>query len=409
MLPMPPLVRFPQTRVYAGHNFFPLADQFLLVPRRFAHTVFGAISLCFDCKALKAQQESKLQAQTESLLHTAMRQDNVPIGYYEFPVVIVRSNEGGVCKVLHPHKIECEMLRVSGLMGPSTTPEGGGGEASEAVSCADVMNRWYRQACIEMFPPLEQGAKSERSEAVEVGGEMDSSGWIRGEVGGRSNVVGGVGDDVERGGDETRSEETPGPAAASAGAANGARIVSFDEATRRVSGVQEDLRDLLGSMKVHANPKQSSLNYFVAHHYPFQRVNGGPLDEVSIIEGNRLSEADFHGLALSFSCLLSNITNDMRETETDAVLLSPIHARVTRGVGHGDGPGADNAEDEMLVLKTTAPEEESLDALVDCSLVAPLHDVRISLLDHTFEPSETICRGYAGPCLDRARAEFGDL
>ncbi|CAN0532717.1 unnamed protein product, partial [Ectocarpus sp. 12 AP-2014] len=34
MLPVPPLSRFPPTRVYAGHNFFPLSDQFLLSPRR---------------------------------------------------------------------------------------------------------------------------------------------------------------------------------------------------------------------------------------------------------------------------------------------------------------------------------------------------------------------------------------
>lgn len=43
MSSMPPLSRFPPTRVYAGHNFFPLADQFLLIPRQFAEALFGAV------------------------------------------------------------------------------------------------------------------------------------------------------------------------------------------------------------------------------------------------------------------------------------------------------------------------------------------------------------------------------
>ncbi|CAM9756814.1 unnamed protein product [Hapterophycus canaliculatus] len=411
MSPMQPLGRFPQSRVYTGHNFFPIADQFFLAPRRFARTVFGAVSLCYDCKALKTQQEPRIRAQTESLLYLALRQDYIPFGYYEFPVVIVRSNEGGVCEVLHPHKIECEMLRVSGLMGPSATSDGGGGAASEVISCTDVMNRWHRQACVKMFPPIQDfSAEGGRSEAAEVGGDEKGADLIHGEPANlaekESNVVGYVMDDSARGGHETRSERAPGAAAPAT--AFGARDVSFEEATRRVDGVQSNLRDLLEAMKIHTNPEQTYLNYFVAHHYPFYQPNGGPLDEVSIIEGYRLSEVDFNRLALSFSCLLSDVTHELRQIET-AGPTSPISDRVHGGVGDGDRPGADDAAEDMLILKTTARQEGGLEALVNCSLVPPLHEVRVSLLDHTFEPSETICRGSARPCLDRARAELSVL
>ena len=126
MLPLPPLSRFPPSRVYAGHNFFPLADQFLLVPRRYSESVFGAIKLCYDCEVLRAQRESEIPAQTETFLWMALRGDDgsaiVPFGYYEFPVVIVRSNEGGVCEVLHPFKFACEVLRVRNSLPLSARP-----------------------------------------------------------------------------------------------------------------------------------------------------------------------------------------------------------------------------------------------------------------------------------------------
>ncbi|CAM9160100.1 unnamed protein product, partial [Scytosiphon promiscuus] len=405
MLPMLPLGRFRPSRVYTGHNFFPLADQFLLVPRRFAKTVFGAVRMCFDCKSLQKQQESKIQAQTETLLHMALRQEGVPFGYYEFPTVIVRSNEGGVCGVLHPHKVECEMLRVAGLIGPSATSDSKEGALSTAISCTDIMNRWYRQACVEMFPPRESSSsETARPAAIGVGGDENGADLIRGDIGVRRgrNAVADIDDGIERGGDDTtRSRGGLGPAATFAGVADGVSTLSFDEATRRVDGIQDDLRDLLGGIKVHADPNESYLNYFVAHHYPFHLPNDGPLDEVNIIEGYRVSEVDFNRLALSFSCLLSDVTSKLREAETAGGLpTSATHDHVQGGIGDGDESGADDADTNLLVLKTTAPaEEEGLEAFVNCSLAEPLPDVRISLLDNTFEPLETICRGFAQPCL----------
>ncbi|CAM9607484.1 unnamed protein product [Ectocarpus fasciculatus] len=442
MLPLPPLSRFPPTRVYAGHNFFPLADQFLLAPRRFAQSLFGAVSLCYDCQALKAHRESKVPAQVEGLLRAALRRGHghgaVPFGYYEFPVVIVRSNEGGVCEVLHPHKLACEMMRASGLMGPLTAAAAGGGQPT---SCLDMMNRWHRQACVEMFPSRDYRAEEGGSEATAEGEEGKNAKLVNGEPGGgrelRDGGRGG-GEDEQRQPVPVAHRSKAGGEAAWAGAAVGAaaKPLSFEEATRRVEGVNGNLSDLLGAMKIHVSPTQERLEYYVAHHYPFHHVNPlrrpdrGPLDNIAVIEGYRLSQADFNRLALSFSCFLSdaaatadgkgdgwprgpgerrgrvfdNLVDKEGEREA-ASLSSQVYDDDGTGGSGGGGDGDDDVEDieeHVLVLKTTAAEEEGLQAAVNCSLTEPLHDVWVSLLDNKFEPSEEICRGPAGPCLDTA-------
>lgn len=432
MLPLPPLSRFSPSRVYAGHNFFPLADQFLLMPRRFAQTVFGAVSLCYDCKTLQAQRESMVPAQTESLLRVALRRDTVPFGYYEFPVVIVRNNEGGVCDVLHPHKIACEMLRASGLMGPlTTTGDGGGGKPLDTFLCMNMMNRWHRKACVEMFPPLEYGSSG--SDAA-VRGDEERSYLVGGSREGY--VVRGV-DDGGRDEEKQRQRGTTaggrgetliGEAGTSpATATDDAHIVSFEEATGLDKGVRRDLRSLLGTMRVHTTPRQDRRNYFLAHHYPFhQRTQTNPqqrerglLDQIAIIEGYRLSETDLNRLALAFSCLLSDTADtadtaaaagrdeEDEETEEEGDTLATGPRRKGEEGGGREARVADSSEerDTLLVLKTTAAEEEDLQAIVDCSLVESLHDVWASLLDNKFEPSETVCRGPAWPCLKRAMEE----
>lgn len=436
MLPVPPLSQFPPTRVYAGHNFFPLSDQFLLSPRRFAQSIFGAVSLCYDCQALEAHRESKVPAQVEGLLRVALRRGHghgaVPFGYYEFPVAIVRSNEGGVCEVLHPHKLACEMLRASGLMGPLTAATGGG----QPSSCLDMMNRWHRQACVEMFPPHDYRTEGE-SEATADGGEGKNARLVGGEPGGgrelRDGGRGG-GEDEQRQPVPTVHRSKDGGEAAWAGAAGGtaaAKPLSFEEATRRVDGVNGNLSDLLEAMRIHVSPTQERLEYYVAHHYPFHQVNPlrrpdrGSLDQIAVIEGYRLSQADFNRLALSFSCFLLDAAatadgkedgsprgpgerrdpafdrfTDEEEKREAASLSSQVYDD-GEGTG-GRGGDVEDIEEHVLVLKTTADEEEGLQAAVNCSLIESLHDVWVSLLDNKFEPSEEICRGPAGPCLHTA-------
>lgn len=432
ILPLPPLSRFSPSRVYAGHNFFPLADQFLLMPRRFAQTVFEAVSLCYDCETLQAQRESMVPAQTESLLRVALRRNNssggiVPFGYYEFPVVIVRNNEGGVCEVLHPQKFTCEMLRASGLMSPLTTTGDDGRKPLDHLACMNIMNRWHRQACAEMFPPLEHDSST--SDVVRR--DQKRSGSAGGKV--KGHAVGDA-DDGGRGQDKQRqrgdTDGGPGETIVREAAtthrttaATDAHIVSFEEATRLVKGIRRDLNDLLGTMRLHVAPKQDQRNYFLAHHYPFHQAQTNPLDrerglldQIAIIEGYFLSEADFNRLAVAFSCLLSdaagagsgpgvgeegkewggNLSSESRRTEGeegDGVR----EARAARG--------SEERDTNLVVLETTAAEEEDLQAVVDCSLVESLHDIWMSLLDTKFEPSETVCRGPAGPCLQRAIEE----
>ena len=393
MLPLPPLSRFSPSRVYAGHNFFPLADQLLLVPRRFAQTVFEAIRLCYDCKALQAQSELGVPAQTESLLRMVLRgedgsDDIVPFGYYEFPVVIVRSNEGGVCEVLHPHKISCEMLRAAGYMADPTASTEVGDDQLGGFRCPAVMQRWYRQACVEMFPPLDLGT-----------GYGDGAGES-----GRSFIDGERTDaELQRMAiaDRLRSEPSSEPSRD--------EVVTFEEATGRVEGIHQGLHDLLATMRVDVAPTHKPSSYFLAHHYPFHRVDPlrraerGLLDEIAVIEGVRISKADINRLVLAFSCFLAGATTVERGHEVGGRAPEPPGQGGAQQVDDGD------KDDIILVLKTTAAEEEGLIASVNCSLVESLHDVWGVLLENKFEPSETICRGPIGPCLERAMAEDRDL
>ncbi|CAN0058472.1 unnamed protein product, partial [Discosporangium mesarthrocarpum] len=142
MRPLAPLRRFPQTRIYVGHNFFPIADQFALCPRQYSPSFFGAIALCFSCPDLQSVAATGVSAQTEHLLWAALRRASAPYGYYEFPLAIVRYHEGGVCHPLHPYKLACPMLEMAGLL---TT-------GWDSTRCSELVTRWHRGACYDMFP-----------------------------------------------------------------------------------------------------------------------------------------------------------------------------------------------------------------------------------------------------------------
>lgn len=485
---MTPLSRFPPSRVYAGHNFFPLADQFLLLPRRFASAVFGAVSLCYACDVLEAQADSAIPAQTENLFRLALRRASVPFGYYEFPVVIVRNNEGGVCGVLHPHKLTCQMLQSSGLIGPRGTAE----SEAPAIRCYETVNFWHRQACLEMFPPLRYGDIS--SPPLHHGEEPAKGGRGQGtgeEGGGRANkgVIGSVISSIHLDGDEKeryawRGLDGGGNNAAVLGATNlvaqtfdgsrtaggvgdgsggdgcggsgggggekkesrrctaadngdrdkaafesSANVVSFQEATGRLEGMRRKLVELGEAVRIHVDPRQDPSTFFMAHHYPFHQVNGGPRDEIAIIEGFRLSQADFNRVAIAFACLLSvdgrdeaeeiiraeagGAADDLRDLDRRSPRTTTGHDIGSAGgsfeglVGTGEAKSAPRngtgGKKSTLVLDTTAAAGgDSARALVNCSLVDPLHDVWMALLDKQFEPAEPICRGPSAPCLDRA-------
>lgn len=466
---MLPLSRFPPTRVYAGHNFFPLADQFLLIPRQFAHTVFTAVNLCYTCDVLKVQAESGIPAQTESFLRLALLRAGVPFGYYEFPVVIVRGNEGGVCGVLHPHKLTCQLLQWAGLVDYQVPTDG---EKAITAPCTDAVNRWHRRACLEMFPPLyDKGAPSTSLQQGDIrldtavagvissrgggGGSGGSDGGGDGGGGGDDKKVSGGENDlqglgksdadfdggtgsideagfvVDRSDGGRREEEHRGRTSGGisdsgeAVAAGGTAAVSFEEATDRLEGVRQNLRELREAIMTYAAPREPRFTHFFAHHYPFHQTNGGPHDEIAIIEGFEISEIDFNRLARGFACLLSDAEREESEPGDEEVCvgegLGDCDGSPSRTTGHrgkvdggstkddylaGEGEpastlgGAGGARN-ILTLRTVGAGEGGMDA-VNCSTVDSLHNVWIALLDQDFAPPELICRGPIAPCLERA-------
>lgn len=528
MLPMQPLRDFSLSRVYAGHNFFPLADQFLLVPRKFAARLFGTVQLCYDCELLRKQTDSSIPAQTETLLRLALHRAGIPLGYFEFPVVIVRGREGGVCGVLHPHKLTCRMLGTSGLLkmetetrreqigkGQKVEGEEGegreGGQARSGFSCMEAMNHWHRRACQEMFPPLSDHRSGrfrlhpasddwERVRQGETDDFSETEGHTRctecspdGPDGDCGFLVGdecvsslsknsGISDQTERvrecredsdnemevtgSGDHRAHDVADGSSGSghedamtgrsSNSGMTDAGAMSFADASRRITGLHHELRDLLRAIRIHAMPEEISRSYLLAHHYPFHQVDGGRLDEIAILEGFHVSEATFNRMALAFACLLLDTTQDgggtmdegdkaeFKEGEEEAAPSPLPHHRpgryhhdplVSEAIAGGAGgstrrrgggsigfspvegargedggeraPPLQHREREALTLKVIGSGYDGdLQASVNCSLVHPLHDVWMTLLDQGFQPSETICRGPTGPCLSRALAEL---
>ena len=460
MLPMPPLSRFPPTRVYAGHNFFPLADQFLLIPRQYAHTVFTAVNLCYTCDVLKVQAESGIPAQTESFLRLALRRAGVPFGYHEFPVVIVRSNEGGVCGVLHPHKLTCQMLQWAGLIDPRARIDG---RQNPIAPCTYTVTRWHRRACLEMFPPFydknstytplqQDGVRSDTAVAGVTrsrGGSGDVGGGDDGEEesGGENKLLGvgesngdfdgdtgsideggfAVGRFRDRRGQEEHRGFTSGGSSGhgEAASAGGAAVVSFEEATDRLEGIRLSLRELRRAVRTYAAPSEPRFAFFLAHHYPFHQTGGGPHDEIAIIEGFRMSETDMNRIARGFACLLSDAEREESELiEGEACTgegLDECAGSLSRTTGQRCKSGEDPLEDDslageeepastsggdgdgrhILTLGTVGAGDGGVDA-VNCSRVDSLHDVWMALLDQEFDPPESICRGPVAPCLKRA-------
>lgn len=477
MLPMSPLSRFPPTRVYAGHNFFPLADQFLLIPRQFAHTVFTAVNLCYACDVLKVQTESGIPAQTESFLRLALLRAGVPFGYYEFPIVIVRSNEGGVCGVLHPHKLTCQMLQWAGLIEPQAPTDGS--RQTSSTPCTDAVNRWHRRACLVMFPPFydkvapstslqqgsarfdtavagvtssrggggDSGAGAGAGASASAGGgrgggkrEKDSGGenGLRGvderDVGfdGGAGSIGEGGFAVGEFGDSWGQEEHRGRTSGGRSGhgqvapGGGTAVVSFAEATNRSEGVRRNLRELLGAIRTYAVPSEPRFPYFLAHHYPFHQTDGGPHDQIAIIEGFRMSEIDFNRIARGFACLLYDTEHEESEPEEEEEEacagegLGDRDGSPSRTTGHHGNNDENLLEDvfltgeerpastggggrarNMLRIRTVGTGGGGIYA-VNCSRVDSLQDVWVALLDQKFDPPESICRGPTEHCLDRA-------
>lgn len=415
MFAIPSLSHFPPTRVYAGHNFFPLGDQFLLVPRQFAPSLFATVALCYSCHVLRSHSRSGVPAQAEHLLHFALRQAGIPLGYYEFPIVIVRHNEGGVCNVLHPHKISCELLQSSGLIGTMQDRD-----RERQLHCATIMYDWHRRVCREMFPPRRDGVVSLLNKssagisnawggATPVVSGSKSSGMVGGGKGGGSeegSVIKEAEAKVSTLGEAMQHNTDPQ-------AGDSSRISSgetFQQVTGRLSGLQNSLRQLSRGIRVHARPRQDHGEYFVAHHYPFHQANGGPRDEIAIIGGFRLSEADFNRVATATACLLdragwrgeaSRTTVDDKFISTESTDMIGAKNELS-GLVAGSSPFADDElqATKVLTLGTTLAGRASI-ATVDCSMVESIHDVWMSLLDKEFEPTETTCRGYVGPCLER--------
>lgn len=313
--------------------------------------------------------ESGIPAQTETLLHRTLRREGTPFGFFEFPIVIVRYKEGGVCSSLHPHKMTCEMLQGAGLVDDET--------------CVVTVYDWYRRSCAEMFPPLDTLLLTPTAPPRESAARLDI--FPRR---GSYRVNGGAGNPKD--GDRLNASSggfhlgTVGDLANGVAESGASRIpmVSFQEATGRLEGVRHALRNLGRSIKVNANPRQDLSSFFVAHHYPFHEVKGGSLDEIAVLAGFMLSESHFNRLGVSFACLLDNAGREP-ETPSQDSQGGPRQPRTT-----------------ALVLDITEPERRQK-ATVNCSLVESMQDISLALLDHEFEPSETICRGYSRPCLDR--------
>lgn len=326
---------------------------------------------------LKAQFEAGVPAQTEKILRLALRQAGIPFGFFEFPIVIVRHKEGGVCSSLHPYKMTCQMLDGAGLI--------------DGEACVRTVYAWFHRACAEMFPPLDtlQVPRITRTRTT------------------------------------TTTTTTPTTQLSTQAAA----LVTFEDATRKLEGVPGSLRDLSLSIKVAANPSRSVKPYFVAHHYPFNKVDDADShDEIAVMAGFVLSMEDFNRLALALACALDaaaggNGPESQGETEgfTDSsgigaqasirredtpLVSSPppttinLSASPTATTTTKLPPTTITVDAALLVLRTTAPDDR-LQAKVNCSLVDSLQGISLTLLDREFEPSETVCRGIVGPCLDR--------
>lgn len=408
MLPMPPVSRFPPIRVTAGHNFFPLADQLLLVPRQFAPVVFGAVSLCYTCSVLKKQVETGVPAQTESLLRLAMRQGGVPFGFYEFPIVIVRNNEGGVCSVLHPLNLVCQLL-VSGLLIDPAM-----------VKCSDVMNRWHRNACREMFPPLVENDADiqitpETSKAARNGFNVPGDANLTHVEDDRThhawqdnhNTEATMGVLATRSPGESMSEIAPAATDTAIGENENQTltplVVSFEEATRRDEGILEDIRRLREAIRVRALPIKDPSNFFIAHHYPLHQTNGGPLDAISTIACFRLSQEDLNRIAVAFACSLSDVeTGNIFKGESE--IIEELEPMSTKNAFDSDYRNPER--DPLPLVLGKDDTEDGLRAKANCMLVESLHDIWMKvLLRNEFEPSEPVCRGPVMPCFQKAVLE----
>lgn len=97
--PVPPLNALPNDRVYVPGHFWPLADQFAVVPRQHAPVFFSAV----DSLHVNASDWLVPGAGVpESLLFWHLATHAVPIQLYDgFVYAIARYNEGANCATLH--------------------------------------------------------------------------------------------------------------------------------------------------------------------------------------------------------------------------------------------------------------------------------------------------------------------
>ncbi|KAJ1447939.1 hypothetical protein M885DRAFT_541002 [Pelagophyceae sp. CCMP2097] len=140
LAPVQPLRTFARDRVYVSGHFWPIGDQFAIVPAQFARVYFRAIESYYECRHRCDASPTPFYLQgtgaPESLLLRHLAESEVPAQLYDgFAYAIARHNEGANCLTLHlVHHHACVLL------------DGGGG-------CQKALFDVYRARCEREFPP----------------------------------------------------------------------------------------------------------------------------------------------------------------------------------------------------------------------------------------------------------------
>ena len=147
-LPVAPAASFPPHHVYVSPSYWPLADQFALVPRRLAATYFNAARaahLCVEDGPRGDLQRRWLLSRAgypEQLIWRHLHDYDVSVRFYPFAFVIVRFEDGGRCNTLHKLYSELCLVMTQFYMTPWPTHE----------QCQALIASVFQAHCRRAFP-----------------------------------------------------------------------------------------------------------------------------------------------------------------------------------------------------------------------------------------------------------------
>ena len=129
LFPTVPVDSFPNTSIYVPGmygksrilpydsnfigNYFPINDQFALLPRPLASAYFSAVHSFYDlpCADSYCLDSKGRYKYNECLLWKHLRDQHAPVVFYDFFVfTIVRVQEGAMCNLINPHFTMCGLI-----------------------------------------------------------------------------------------------------------------------------------------------------------------------------------------------------------------------------------------------------------------------------------------------------------